>query len=216
MRHTRLRLRSSILFILAILIILFLITLYTTIWSTNELEREVQIRDAPIPPGIIPFWSAINEQNIYDLHAASANTRFIRRSNITQHRIEELFQLIRNARTDEIQLVDKEKLFPIDSKWNFQKLVAEQQIHEHEDTNKQHPETHGDIDDSAGKTTKTTTTTPHPDLTTTEKTISEYDKVQLRNYIHQVLAKWKKEHQNDKIITIADLMHDELIHEEPS
>ena len=61
-----------------------------------------------------------------------------------------------------------------------------------------------------------TTTTVHPDLTTTEKTVSERDKIQLRNYIHRVLSNWKKEHQNDKIVTIADLMHDELAREEPS
>ncbi len=215
MRHIRFRLRSSIVFILAILTILFLITLYTTIWSTNELEQQQQIRDIPIPPGVVPFWSAINHQNIYDLHATPANTIFIRRSDITQRRIEELFQLIRNARTDETQLVDEEKLFPIDPTWNFQKLVAEQQTQEHDEKNKPNPETHADTADSAAKTTKTTTTI-YPDSTTTEKTVSEHDKKQLRNYIHQVLSKWKKEHQNDKIITLADLMHDELAQEEPS
>jgi hypothetical protein len=211
----RLRLRTSILFILATLTIFFLITLYTLIWSTNELEREEQTRGIPIPPGVVPFWSAINHQNIYDLHATPANTIFIRSSNITQRRIEELYQLIRNARTDETHSVDQEKLFPIDSTWNFEKLFEQQQVHEKEDTNKQHPETHADTAESAAKTTKTTTTL-RPDLTTTEKTVSEYDKVQLRNYIHQVLAKWKKEHQNDKIVTIADLMHDELLRDEPS
>lgn len=215
MRHIRLRLRSSILFILAILTILFLTTFYTTLWSTTELEREEEIRDAPIPPGVIPFWSAINHQNIYDLHATQSNPLFIRRSNITQSRIEELFQLIRNARTDEIQFIDKEKLFPIDPKWNFEKLVSEQQTHEKDDTNKQNPETHVDTADSAAKTTKSTTTI-QPSLTTTEKTLGNYDKQQLRNYIHQVLSKWKKEHQNDKIVNLADLMHDELVSEEPS
>ncbi len=215
MRHIRIRLRSSILFVLAILTLLFLITLYTTIWTTNELERQEQIRDSPMAPGVIPFWSAINHQNIYDLHATPANPIFIRRSNITQRRIEELFQLIRNARIDETQLVDKEILFPIDSKWNFQKLVAEQQTNQKDEINKQHPETHGDTADSAAKT-KTTTTTLLSGLTTPEKSVNEHDKIQLRNYIHQVLAKWKKEHQNDKIITLADLMHDELTNEDPS
>ncbi len=212
MRHIRLRLRSSILFILAILTILFLITLYTTIWSTNELEREVLNRDAPIPPGVVPFWSAINHQNIYDLHATPANTIFIRRSNISQRRIDELFQLIRIARTDEIQLTNKEKFFPIDANWDFQKLVAQQRSNDPEDKKKQDPDAHADTADSAAKTS----TTIHSDLTTTEKTVSEHDKIQLRNYIHRVLSQWKKEHQNDKIVTIADLMHDELAREEPS
>jgi hypothetical protein len=205
MRHIRLRLRSSILFILAALTFLFFITLYTTIWSTDELERQELNRDAPQPPGVIPFWSAINHQNIYDLYATPTNPIFLRRSNITQRRIEELYQLIRHTRTDESQLIDKEKLFPIDPKWDFKKLVAEQ-----------NPEPHADTEDSAAKANKITTTTLHPSLTTGEKPVSEYDKIQLRNYIHQVLAQWKKEHQNDKIITLADLMHDELAHEESS
>jgi hypothetical protein len=213
----RLRLRTSILFILATLAIFFFITLHTLIWSTNELEQQEQIRDGPIPPGAAPFWSAINHQNIYDLHATPANTIFVHSANITQSRIEELYQLIRNARTDDTQSIDTEKLFPIDPIWNFQKLVEQQQQgHEKEDANKQNPETHADTADSAAKTTKTTTTTLRPDLTTTEKTVSEYDKIQLRNYIHQALTKWKKEHQNDKIVTIADLMHDDLLRDEPS
>ena len=216
MRHIRLRLRSSILFILAILTIFFLTTLYTTIWSTNELEREEQIRNAPIPPGVIPFWSAINHQNIYDLHATSANPIFIRRSNITPRRIEELYQLIRNARADQIQLIDHDKSFPIDPNWDFEKLVAQQQTQDSDDTNKPNPDTHGDAAaDSATKTTLTTTTT-RPDLTTTEKTVTELDKQQLRNYIHRSLSKWKKSHRHDKIITIADLLHDDLTREEPS
>jgi hypothetical protein len=212
MRHIRLRLRSAILFILALLTIFFLITLYTLIWSTNELDRREQNRDPPIPPGVIPFWSAINHQNIYDLHATPANTVFIRPSHITQQRVEELFQLIRHARTDETRLIEDETRFPIDPKWSFEKLVAQQQSHEQNDKTKQTPETHVDTADSAAKTTQTTV---HPDSTTTEKTVSAFDKIQLRNYVHQVIAKWKKEHQNDKITTIADIMHDQLAHDEP-
>ena len=109
MRHIRLRLRSTILSILAILTIFFLITLYTLIWSTNELEKQDQSRDLQIPPGVIPFWSAINHQNIYDLHATPANTVFIRPSNITQRRIEELYQLIRSARADETRSIEDDK-----------------------------------------------------------------------------------------------------------
>ncbi|CAF0921846.1 unnamed protein product [Adineta steineri] len=213
MRHIRLRLRTSILFILATLTIFFLITLNTLIWSTNELEQVEENRDIPIPPGVIPFWSAINHQNIYDIHATSVNTIFIRPSNISQRRVEELYELIRNAKNDDTQSVDKEKLFPIDSTWSFDKLVEQQQAHDNDDTNKQTPETHADTADSAAKTTKTTI---RPDLTTSAKSVSEYDKIQLRNYVHQSLAKWKKEHQNDKIINLADLMHDELLRDEPS
>jgi hypothetical protein len=220
MRQIRLRLRTSVIFILATVTIFVLTTLYTAIWSTGQLEREEeqQHRDAPIPPGVIPFWSAINHQNIYDLHATPANALFARRSNITQHRVEELYQLIRNARTDETHAADKEKLFPIDPKWNFEKLVEQQQTHSKEEAEKQNVETHPDAGDSAAKaltTTTTTTTTVYPDVTTTPKTVGEYDKVQLRNYIHHVLATWKKEHQNDKTVTLASLVHDELLRDEP-
>jgi hypothetical protein len=110
--------------------------------------------------------------------------------------------------------LNKEKLFPIDSTWNFEKLVAQRKTPGHEDAKKQHPETHIDTADSAAKSTKTPTI--RPELTTTEKSLDEYDKKQLRNYIHQVLAKWKQDHQNDKLITIADLMHDELAQDEPA
>ena len=216
MRHIRLRLRSSILFILAVLTILLVTTLYTTISSTNELEREEQSRNAPIPPGVIPFWSAINHPNIYDIHAASVNPRLIPRANITQSRIEELYQLIKNTRSNELQSTNKEKSFPVDRNWNFEKLVAQLQTPESDDTNKQHPETHGDdAADSATKSTTTTTTT-RPDFTTTEKTVTEFDKQQLRNYVHRALVKWKKAHRHDKTVTIASLMHDELAREEPS
>ncbi|CAF5225236.1 unnamed protein product, partial [Rotaria magnacalcarata] len=51
---------------------------------------------------------------------------------------------------------------------------------------------------------------------TTKKAVSESNKIQLRNYIHQLLHKWKQEHENDKIVTIADLMHDEILQEDPS
>jgi hypothetical protein len=127
--------------------------------------------------------------------------------NITQRRIDELFQLINNARTHELQFTNKDKLFPIDPKWDFKKLVVQQQSTDHKDGNEQNPETHTD---SAAKTTI------HPNLTTTKKPVSEHDKIQLRNYIHRILSNWTKEHQNDKIVTIADLMHDKLAREEPS
>ncbi|CAF1261028.1 unnamed protein product [Rotaria sp. Silwood1] len=205
MRHIRLRLRFTIFLILATLTISFLITLYTLIWSTHEFERQEQIRDTPKSPGAVPFWSAISHQNIYDLYAQPPNTIFKRQTNITQGRIEELFQLVRHVRTDQTHVVDIEKLYPIDSKWNFQKLLEEQQAREQDDKNA----------DTADSTTNVTKPTIQPDSITIEKTMNEHDQIQLRNYIHQVLAKWKTEHQNDKIVTIADLMHDEIEHDEP-
>lgn len=220
MRQIRLRLRSPIVFILTILMFLFCLTLYASISSTNELERQELTRDqAIIPPGVVPFWSAINHPNIYDLHATPSNSIFFRQSNITQRRIDELYQLIRNARNEGNELADKEKLFPLDPQWDFQKLVAQQEAaNEQEEKNKANPEPHIDTPDSAGKqATKTTTiTTAHSTSTTAVKTLSDYDRKQLRHYIHQVIAVWKKKHENDKVITLADLMLDDLQKEESS
>ncbi|CAF4609339.1 unnamed protein product, partial [Rotaria magnacalcarata] len=73
------------------------------------------------------------------------------------------------------------------------------------DDNTKNSDAHDDANDSNTNSNKTTTTTSLPDLTTTKKAVSESNKIQLRNYIHQLLHKWKQEHENDKIVTIADL-----------
>ncbi|CAF2114926.1 unnamed protein product [Rotaria magnacalcarata] len=197
------------------LIIFSVITLYTLIWTTNEFERREQLRDAPLPPGAVPFWSAIDHQNIYDLYAYSVSKRPKQSSNITQQRIEELFQLIRNARTGQTYSASIKTLYPIDPEWNFQKLIEERDAQEKDDNTK-NSDAHDDANDSNTNSNKTTTTTSLPDLITTKKAVSESNKIQLRNYIHQLLHKWKQEHENDKIVTIADLMHDEILQEDPS
>lgn len=213
MRRTRLRLRSPILLVLAALTLFFFITLYTLIWSADELEHDELNRDIPIPPGVIPFWSALNHPNIYDLHATPSNPVFARSADISQSRIEELSQLIRDARTQLINTHNKKIHYPIDPSWNFQRLVEQQKISETDETNKHNPDTA----DSAEKN-KTSKTTKKSATSSTQIPIpiSEFDKTQLRNYIHQSLNKWRKEHKKDKIITIADIMRDDLLEEEPS
>jgi hypothetical protein len=220
MRYTRLRLRSSILVILATLSAFFLVTLYTLIWSTNELEREEQNREPLIPPGVVPFWSAINHPNIYDLHATPVNPIFPRSPNITQARIEELNRLIHNARTEKSSSLNSEQPVPIDPSWNFQRLVEQQKQFEQEEAKKQTSEAPNDElnSDTANQTTKTTTTTRKrkSDSPALLMPISEHDKLQLRGYIHRVLAEWKQKHHKDKITTIAEVMRDDLLQEEPS
>jgi hypothetical protein len=218
MRHMRLRLRRSVPFILAILSFIFCVAFYTVVWSTNELEQRELAREPPIPHGVVPFWSAINHPNIYDLHATPATTLFIRPPNVSPRRIAELFQLVRNARIDHAQSADKPNLVTVDPLWSFERLLAQQQtpVQDHiNETNKQNPDTHIDSQDSAAAKTSTTTTLP-PGLTTTEKTMSKRDKIQLRRYIHQVLTKWKEEHQNDKVVTLAEIMHDDLARDDPT
>ncbi|CAF5134969.1 unnamed protein product, partial [Rotaria magnacalcarata] len=145
------------------LIIFSVITLYTLIWTTNEFERREQLRDAPLPPGAVPFWSAIDHQNIYDLYAYSVSKRPKQSSNITQQRIEELFQLIRNARTGQTYSASIKTLYPIDPEWNFQKLIEERDAQEKDDNTK-NSDAHDDANDSNTNSNKTTTTTSLPDL----------------------------------------------------
>ena len=214
MRRTRLRLHSAILVVLATLTVFFLSTLYILFWSTDELEQQSEKQqqqrqeDSHAAVNAVPFWSVINHPNIYDLYAKPANPIFTRSSNITSARIEELYQLIRNARTDEAHSSVKEKPYPIDPAWHFHRFVEQHSV-QHEES-----ETRADPSDSAASNTTTTTTTPKP--STSPKPITENDKLQLRNYIHRVLGKWKREHRNDNVTTVADLMQNELAKKESS
>ena len=213
MRRTRLRLRSAILVVLATLTVFFLSTLYVLVWSTDELEQQGQNQQqqreqSPEAASAVPFWSVINHPNIYDLYAKPANPIFIRPSNITPARIEELYQLIRNARTDEAHSSVKEKPYAIDPAWHFHRFVEQHSV-QHEES-----ETRADPADSDAPNVTTTTTTPKP--STSPKPITENDKLQLRNYIHRVLGKWKREHENDNVTTVADLMKKELAEKESS
>lgn len=205
MQYRCLRLRFSSFCILIILIILFLTTFYTTIWSTNELEQHGSNTDASFKHGD-DVWSAVQHHNIYDFYAVPPKI-FTPRSSITPRRIEELNQLVHNARTDDAQLSDYKRLYPLDPKWDFTRLVAERQTLEFEFANESYSDTHTDIVDLAGKST--TATTPSPS-TTPVKPLSEHDKIQLRNHVHRAMGNWKQKHKDDKIITAADLMHDEL------
>jgi len=220
MRHTRLRLRlrSPILLILAALTLFFLITIYSLIWSTHQLEEQEinQLHDQPVPPGLVPFWSALNHPNIYDIHATAANPLQIRSAGISPSRIEELYQLVRNARQDNIDSTNYKNEFPVDQSWSFEKLVEQQKSAENEESNKKNPETHADTADSAMAKNRTTTTTLPPTPSTTRKPINDYDKSQLRNYVRRRVEKWKERHRDDKIITIADLLQNDLTQEEPS
>jgi hypothetical protein len=216
MRYSRLRLRSSIFFSLTTLAFFFLITLHTLIWSTAELEIQEQNSEAPKPPAPPPpppaaltFWSALDQPNIYDVKATSSKKLINHSPYITSNRIDELFELVRNARHDQIDLSDKKKSHSIDSTWSFAKFVGQKTPSPHNDTN-----THVDTADSAA--IKQSNPILQFNLTTTKTTMNEVDKMQLRYFVHRVLTKWKQEHQNDKTVTLADTMHDALIQDEPA
>lgn len=208
MRHLRLRLRSSVVFSLTTLSFVFLITLHTLVWTTTELELSQQIPEPPKPPVAIPFWSALDQANIYDVKATSQNKLNRHSSYITSDRIDELYQLVRQSRNEQIQVSNKIKSFPINSPWNFEKFLGQKLQTNINDTN-----THIDTADSAAK--KQSNNKHQFDMTTTEKTMNEHDKKQLRDFIHHTSTKWKKKHQSDKTISLADIMHDALAQDEP-
>jgi len=209
MRYSRLRLRSSIIFSLIILTFFFLITLHTLIWSTTELELQEQIPERPKPPIAIPIWSALHQQNIYDLKATQSNKLHNHSPYITAKRIDELFQLIRNARNDQINLSNKTKYHPINLTWSFEKFLGQKLQTITNETN-----THIDTVDSAA--IKQSNLKHQLNFTTIEKSMNEYDKIQLRDFIHHALIKWKENHQNDKSISLGDVMHDALALDEPA
>jgi len=208
MRYSRFRLRFSIVFSLITLTFFFLIIFHTLIWSTAELEPEEQISEAPKPSVVIPFWSALNQQNIYDLKATQSNKLHNHSPYITSVRIDELFQLVRNARSNQINSFDKTKSHPVNSTWSFEKFFGQKLQTSNNDTN-----THIDTADSTA--IKKTNMNYQFNFTKPDKPMNEHDKIQLRYFIHHALTKWKEKHQNDKSISLADIMHDALAQDEP-
>ncbi|CAF3573225.1 unnamed protein product [Rotaria sp. Silwood1] len=208
MRYLRLRLRSTILFSLTTLSLFCLLTFHTLLWSTAELDKQDRIAKAPKSPDGISFFSALNQENIYDLKATKSIKLTNHYSHITRQRIDELFQLVRHARNDQIDSFNIKKYYPLDSTWNFKRFVEQRSQNVNNDTN-----THADTADSVGM--KMNNSKLQVNFTTAEKTMNEYDKKQLRYFIHYELHKWKQEHFDDKSVSLADIMHDALAQDEP-
>jgi hypothetical protein len=208
MRYPRLRWRSLIFLGLIILTFFSLLTLHTFIWSANEFEQQhKQFPHRPKLPDAIPFWSALDHQNIYELKSIPSDKNkqsHSRRPLITAARINELFQLVRQTRDEQINSFDKIKSYSFNSTWNFEKFLEQKA---RMNTNETPVDTAAD---SVGNNVK-----HGHNSTTTAKTVDEHDKIQLRNFIHSKLVKWKETHQNDKIISLADLMYDTLAQDEP-
>jgi hypothetical protein len=211
MRHLRLHLRSSNLLILTTFTFFIVLTLHTKIWSTTELELQERFPEPPKPPGAVPIWSAFNQLNIYDIHALPSNRLINRPTYITAIRIDELFQLVRNARNEQTNLFVKEKPNSIGATWSFQRFAAQKVNTSQNDTN-----THIETGDSAAMKVTLSTKKVELILTTIEKRMNDQDKMQLRDFIHRVITKWKEEHRNDKIVSLADIMHDSLAQDEPA
>ncbi|CAF0959201.1 unnamed protein product [Adineta steineri] len=202
MRYLRLRLRSSILLSITIFVIVF-ITLHILIWSTNEFELlEKTPESVPKPPVAISFLSALDQPNIYDLKASQSHKLNKHSSYITSHRIHELFQLVRTTRNNQL------KSNSINSTWNFGKFIPKKLP-----THNNNTKTNVDTVDSV--TMKEKNHKLQFNITTTAKIMNEQDKIQLRHFIHHTLTKWKADHENDKYVNLADIMHDGLAQDEP-
>ncbi|CAF0980116.1 unnamed protein product [Adineta steineri] len=202
MRYLRLRLRSSILLSITIFVIVF-ITLHVLIWSTNEFELlEKTPESVPKPPVAISFLSALDQPNIYDLKASQSHTLNKHSSYITSHRIHELFQLVRTTRNNQL------KSNSINSTWNFGKFIPKK-VSPHNNNTKTN------VDTADSVTMKEKNHKLQFNITTTAKIMNEQDKIQLRHFIHYTLTKWKADHENDKYVNLADIMHDGLAQDEP-
>lgn len=211
MRYSRLRFRSSIFFGLTTLSIFFLLTLHILSWSTTELEQPETPQKYPQPPDGIPFWSALDQQNVFNLQAKQSQQQQLSNysSAITSQRIDELFELIRKAHNDRVDSSDFLARFPQDPKWNFQKFVVQKLHLNYNDTNLR-----GDTADSAGG--KGAHNRLGTDTGLADKNMNDNDKMQLRYFIRQVLSQWKKQHMSDRTITLADIMNEALVQDEPA
>ncbi len=199
MRYSRIRLRSSIVLGLTTLTLIFLVTLHTLIRSTVELEQQKPYPHRPKPPDALPFWSALDQANIYELNPVKSDKKQSRSPSITSARIDELFQLVRQARNEQINDFDKIKSSSINLTWNFEKFLQQKPRINKNDT--------VDSKETNGKL--------QYNLTRTEKVFNEHDKIQLRDFLHHKLILWKENHQNDKIISLADIMYETLAQDQP-
>ncbi|CAF1122841.1 unnamed protein product [Rotaria sordida] len=199
MRYPRLRLRCSILFGLIILSLFCFVTFNTFLWSTTEPEPQEHIPQPPKPPVDIPLWSAIGHENIYDIKATKTLKLTNHASSITGERIEELYQLVRSAKDDHVK-----NPYSRDSTWSLEKFVGKIFNNTTHDASKR--------DDTADSNRKKAR---KHNSTNVDETTTEHDKKQLRYFIHRAMAKWKKRHLNDKIITLGDLLHDTLAQDDP-
>lgn len=195
MRYIRLRWRSSIFIGLTSLTFVFLITLYLLIHSADEFEAQSVHPAHPRKPSVnIPFWSALNQQNIYDLYAP--HSRKNKPSLISSRRIDELYQLVRQTH--------RQHSF-VNISWNFQNFLREKTQINANDTNIL-VDTVDSARDGNGRSS---------DLSTPSRSLTENDKRQLRYFLHYKLNEWKLNHQNDKNITLAEIMHDALLQDQP-
>ncbi|CAF0803825.1 unnamed protein product [Adineta ricciae] len=116
------------------------------------------------------------------------------------NRIHELYQLVRENRIHQAKLGHL--------LWNLKKFHKGALQVNRNDTNT--PMETGDSGDLNKQPIKLPI-----NLTTTSTNFNQHDKMQLRQFILHVLTKWKIEHQNDTSISLADIMHESLVQDNP-
>ena len=196
MRYLRLRWHSSIFIGLTILTLSFLLTISLLLRSTHEFEpRESHPHPRQPTINIVPFWSALNQPNIYDLYARQSSDKKKLLSISSSARIDELYRLAQRSR-------NVERTYPSTSNLtlNFQNFLREKTQINTNDTNT--------VDSDRGDKSQS-------DLSTTSKSINEHDKRQLRYFLQYKLNQWKINHRNDKAVSLAEIMRDTLLQDEP-
>lgn len=206
----RLRLRFSLFSILSMLTALCLLIFYGLLWTTHKPGYDEPMRGVG---GDVPFMLALSHQNIYDLYSPPEPIIFKESSDATKKRIEELYYLVRDAHAKQLNKPNLKKLFPLDDEWNVQPLIDRKNA-----ILALEPDSDEEDDDDADTNATTTTTTPRPTTVTprTTKIFSEQEREKIRNHVLHLLYKWKKDHEHDKVVSLADLMYDKIVKSDPS
>ena len=91
-------------------------------------------------------------------------------------------------------------------RWKLEKFfVLHSFVAKNNDTN-----SHIDTFDSALASKESSTSSTFPTAI-----INETDRIQLRSYIRQRLTLWKNKHYRDPIVSLAEIMHESLVQDEP-
>jgi hypothetical protein len=196
MRHTRFRLRSSIIFILTVFSFLCMLTFHTLIWSINELE--------PFPSPSNAFeqrktWPIFHQVHIQPFDSNISYSSVNESSNVTSTRIEQLYRSIRHAHL--MSSNRSRMLLSNDSRWPSMMTIA--------DNVKSNIDQLTMTNHSFSKNNQQTNHAVH------SKKIHDDEQRKLRVHIHEQLMKWKKEHQHDATVSLAEIMHDSLAQDEP-
>ncbi|CAF0758817.1 unnamed protein product [Didymodactylos carnosus] len=231
MRQIRLRIRYYLIIILTILSLIMFSTFYTILHKTNEIEQKSDIFEKwPSEKNLyhhqnieqqqhIPFWQALDAQNIYDVNYMPTNHRMKNKFPINVEIIENLFQLVDSYKLEiitdkQLNINEFDRVFikrtttVNNKKYSNQKEDKEIVFDVNngdDDTNKKQQK---DVDDfqSGEKPSK---------MIPIEKVIDENDKQQLRKYIINMLWKWKRKYREMKQINLAELLYEHIERDEP-